>query len=111
MNWTGLLYDPCYAAFGVDATTDIDVDDPTLRVIDKTAGLEDGGAVSVDTVLPGATVRAAEVQAKGMTKNTLDRCKITFNDSTWTVVAVRPKPSPGGEMDGEYYLVLEEAAP
>ena len=63
MNWTALLSDPNYAAFGVDASTDISVDDPTLRVIDKTAGLEDGGAVNVDTVLPGATVRAAEVQA------------------------------------------------
>lgn len=110
MNWTALLYDPNYAAFGVVATTDIEVVDPTLVVIDKTAGLEDGGVVSVDTVLPGATVRAAEVQAKGMTKETLDGCQIAFNASTWTVVAVRPKPSPGGELDGEYYLVLEEAA-
>ena len=44
-----------------------------------------------------------------MTKDTLDGCQITFNGGAWTVVAVRPKPSPGGEMDGEYYLVLEEA--
>ncbi|PSJ55765.1 head-tail joining protein [Pseudaminobacter soli (ex Li et al. 2025)] len=107
MDWQALLYGPNYAVFGVPATLIIE-DGPTLTltVIDKTTGVEVGGSVDVQTVLPAATVRATELASIDLAD--LEDAKLTFNGKTWRVDSHLPKPSPKGEADGEIYLFLSE---
>lgn len=94
---------------GVDATISILTE--AVRVIDKTAGVElrplgDKGGM-MPTVLPVAAIRRAELTEQGVTNlATLLNATITLNGATWKIINHRPAPQPGGERDGEIYLIL-----
>lgn len=115
MDWTAILLDPNYAAFGVDATLTIapgttDQAEHSLTVIDKTSGVPVTGAAGfeVETITPAAVVRMAELTAASVARTALDRGTIEFNGKTWAITSHILRPSPGGEADGEVMLLLAE---
>lgn len=110
MDWTSLLYGPVYSVLGVDATltlNDTAATEISLTAIDKTAGVE-VGSVDVQTIVPAAIVRASELASISLA--TLEDGTLLMNGRTWTIKSHMPKPSPGGEDDGEIYLILYEGA-
>jgi hypothetical protein len=119
------LYDPVYAAFGVDAIiTPTGTGAPTLSVIaiDKTKGAEvpaghsgAGSGLVVGTIRPCADVRMAELLARlaehSLTLDALNEATITLqppvgSPSTWSIKSHYPKGGPFGEEAGERRLVL-----
>ncbi len=78
-----------------------------MNVIDKTAGVTLNQAVDVQTVLPAATVRAAELVEQGVALPDIDGKLLTLNGKQWLVTGLHANPSPNGEADGEIYLILE----
>ena len=109
MNYSALLYAPVYAALGVDATLTVAGVDYAIRAIDKTAGVQVGD-LGIETLAPAAAIRAADLAAFGLTSADLDDAVLTLAGADWRVTAARPLPSPGGEADGEYLLLLERAS-
>lgn len=108
MSYTDTLYRPIYDVLAVPATVTIAaVTHDDLPVVDKTSGFQEGGVVDVATIVPAATVMAQDLVTRGLTIDDLQGVNITFNSSTWRISSSRPRPSPGGELDGEYLLFLE----
>jgi hypothetical protein len=107
MDYSSLLLGPIYGVLGVPATitgTGVAAD---LTAIDKTAGVLVGTPIEVGTLVPAAAVRASELASLGLAVALLDDCHIALNGVTWRIASTKPKPSPGGEADGEYWLLLE----
>ena len=115
MDWT-VHYAAIYDALGVDATITLAETDEikSVRVIDKTAGMEIADNqqrrddVLMSTIHPVCAVRATELVAQGIALSGLKGSTIVFNGTTWRVENRRAKPSPNGELDGEIYLILTE---
>lgn len=120
MDYASLLYDPNYSIFGVAAVLTMDCGEPpmTITAIDKTSGIivggttdngsrAFGGSVDVQTILPAAVVRAAELADIDLAN--LEDASLELNGKTWTVKSYMLKPSPKGEGDGEVFLILEAA--
>lgn len=111
-NWTELALDPIYDTVGVAAVLTLDDTVGTtidLTVIDKTVGVTVPDKTLIETVKPGACVRVSELTDNGLTRADLSGLAISFNSGDWTIKAAHPRPSPNGESDGEYLLVLSEA--
>lgn len=106
MDYQALLYNPLYLVNSVVCDLDVSGVHHEVRVIDKTAGVEVGDSGAVMTVEPAVVIRAAELQAKGLTAAQLHGAVADFNGGRWRVRNSRPAPSPKGEADGEYYLFL-----
>lgn len=95
------------AVFNVLGTTE-----GTLRVIDKTSGvdLQLIGQATVPTIVPAAVVRRSVLTGAGVTNlATLLNTTIALNGATWKIVNHAYRPQPGGEMEGEVYLILRKA--
>jgi hypothetical protein len=109
MDYQALLYSPVYNVLAVDATLYMGglIGNKTFAMIDRTAGITLNQAVDVQTVLPAATVRAPDIIAAGIAIGDLDGKILTLNGKDWRISGVHPNPSPNGEDDGEYYLILE----
>jgi len=113
VDWIVML-DPIYDVIGVEAqiVTAPGVPLETVTVIDKTDGIDAalvGGDISVQSIVPAAAVRVRELAEKDIDLADLLDGAITFNGATWTIKSHRPKPTPGGEADGELYLILEKS--
>ncbi len=119
MSLWDIHYDALYASpIAVDAVLTIACGDVpmALRAIDKTMGVELGGAKDqrnrfsseVETVEPGATVRAADLT--GIDLADLRDASLEINGKTWIVRNHRMRPSPTGEGTGEVLLLLAEKA-
>lgn len=109
IDYASLLYSPVYSVLGVEAVLTLpgtDGAEITLTALDKTAGVEVGGSVEVQTILPAAVVRASELSSVDLTD--LEDSSLAMNGKTWRVKSYMLKPSPKGEGDGEVYLVLSE---
>lgn len=109
MDWTSLLYGPVYSVIGVTATltlNDTAATEISLTAIDKTSGVEIGGNVEVQTIVPAAIVRASELASISLA--TLEDGTLVMNSKTWTIKSHMLKPSPKGEGDGEVFLILYE---
>lgn len=116
LDYQSLLYDPNYNIFGVDASLQPGTGEAEvvgLTVIDKTQGalVQDAMRIGVETVKPACTVRAKEIIAAGLGLQNLAGGTVQFNSKTWRIDGVRPLPSPKGEGDGEFMLILSEEAP
>jgi hypothetical protein len=111
IDWTTHFLDPIYCTLGVPATFTPNGtgDSVAMTVIDKTSGIEVGGALDVLTIVPAAALRMSELTSSGYSRSNLDGGTIEFNDSEWTIEAHRLNPSPGGSAAGEIYLLLTEA--
>lgn len=109
MDYQALLYNPVYSVLAVDAVLHMGppLGDVSLAAIDKTAGLTLNQAVDLQTVLPAATVRAAELIAAGVALADIDGKMLTLNGKDWQITGLHPNPSPNGEGDGEVYLILD----
>jgi hypothetical protein len=108
IDWQALHYDPIYSVLGVDATlSSSGGTSATVVVIDKTAGLPIADArTQIDTIRPVADVRARELEAAGIAVSDLPEGTIDLNGQTWRIKSYLPRPSPGGESDGEIRLIL-----
>lgn len=112
IDYQATLYDPIYAAIGVDATLTPAVGDPVvIVVIDKSAGVEipTKADSEMQTMLPAAIVRMVEITAAGLSRAAVKDAALLMNGKNWVVDSSLPKPSPAGELDGELYLILSEA--
>ena len=114
MDYQATLYDPVYTVLGVPCvltladTRSFD----TLTALDKTEGVDVGDNVQVPTIKPVAAFRMVELRAAGIEAEDVQDATLTMNGFTWTVDNYKFAPSPGGENDGELYLILagKEAA-
>jgi hypothetical protein len=109
VDYQSLLYDPVYNVLAVDAVLymGFPLGNVHVAAIDKTAGLTLNQMVDVQTVLPAATVRAAELVELGITLADLDGKVVTLNGKDWRIASLHANPSPNGEEDGEVYLILD----
>ncbi len=91
---------------GVDAVFSILTE--SVRVIDKTAGVElKVGNATLPTVHPAIAVRRTTLTETGVTNlATLVNTTVTVNGVEWKIINHRSAPQPGGERDGEVYLIL-----
>lgn len=109
VNWTG-HYSAIYSALGVPATfvSGSTYDHAALTVIDKISGVIAFQVGEVQTVRPACAVRATELASRGVAVTDLDGSYITVNAKEWRIESHIAKPSPTGEAQGEYYLLLIE---
>jgi hypothetical protein len=82
---------------------------PDVRAIDETAGITTGGAVQVETELPGARLIARDLAELGILPSQLDGGDITLNGRTWEIESHQVQSTVGGQYDGEVHLTLELA--
>jgi hypothetical protein len=117
IDFSGLLYEPIHDIFGVEAViTPVTSASPaTLIVIDKTSGVpvpragqRFAGDPDVDTLGPAAVVRVTALTDAGLTRADLRRASLTMNGQTYRIESTVPRSTPGGEADGEVYLMLSE---
>lgn len=114
MDYQALLYRPAQLIFGVTAVLVPAAASPgelTLSAIDKTAGITvaDAREIGVETILPAAVIRMAELIEGGLAATDLSGATLTMNGKAWRVDSYRLVPSPKGEADGEAWLLLVEA--
>lgn len=115
INFDKLMLDPIYARLGIPAqltlgdTSGTQVD---LTVKDKTQGLvlEGGniGAQQFGTVKPMVAVRVSELDANGVTRESLKGLLLSFKGKTWRIQSTDPKPV-RGDGKGELLLILRTA--
>jgi len=109
MDYQALLYNPIYAIQGVPAVLTLaDSEYEDLTILDKTAGVDIGEDVNIQTIRPVGVLRVAELTARGVSVDSLEGARIAFNGLSWEVTSYRVKPSPKGERDGEVYLILSD---
>jgi hypothetical protein len=102
-----LNLDAAYTLHGVEAQLDTATEPVIVTVIDKTDGVALGNEAEVQTVVPAATVRVAELAEHDIAREDLRNVGITFNGQSWTIKAARPRPTPTGESKAELLLILE----
>lgn len=109
MDFQALLFNPAHDLLGVDAKLVVNGTAYTVRVLDKTTGVDTGVSVRGQTILPAAIVRVSKLKALGLRPTDLGSSTtyLSLNGSWWSVVTYRLRPSPNGEADGEVYLVLD----
>lgn len=112
LDYQALVYAPVYRAFGVPGTlTGTGGAQFAVTVLDRTAGLPLAeGGVAAQSEGPAAAVRAPELASSGVDPLGLDGMVLAMNGGTWLVTSHRPLPSPMGEADGEYMLLLEDVS-
>jgi len=107
-----LVFGPVYSAWGVGATiTPVDGSPVSVRVIDRTAGVDVAGNADVPTIRPAALVRVSELTAAGLTRSGIRRAEVVMNGTAWRVERTELRPTHRGEADGELLMVLIEAPP
>lgn len=111
MEYRSILYGPVYELKGVDARLVLRSGQAYdgLKAIDQTAGIPLPGSIEVETLRPAARMLVGELQDRGIDVDALDDAMLTLNDAVWRVTSNRKMPSPQGALDGEIYLLLEEA--
>lgn len=82
---------------------------PPLGFIEKTDGIDIPGLTDIETTLPAAVARVANLTALGLTVDDLDGNNLLMNGKDWTIKSHKLFPSPNGEEDGEVFCFLEEA--
>lgn len=107
--WTDSL-DAIYdSEIGTDMVLSLLTD--SIRAIDKTTGVDVSplGLANVPTVLPAACVKRRDLTEAGITDlSTLVGAEVTLNGTTWRIVNHGYRPQPGGELEGEVYLILRQ---
>lgn len=114
IDWQSLLYDAKQTVLGVSAVlqpNDFSASHD-CSVIDKTGGVTVGGdegeGIVQYSIVPAAIIRAQEVDDLGLTRSDLDGGRLTMNSKTWRISSHASKPSPAGELAGDYVLYLIE---
>lgn len=99
-----------YRLWGVDAELAIDSNTYTVRVIDKTAGVEAVDMNGVATIRPAAQVRVSDLGAASIARGDLSGSMIEMNGKTWRIEGTAPMPTTRGEGQGQLLLYLFEAS-
>jgi hypothetical protein len=107
MDWDARTLAPIYRAMGVPATLTLSGTGYSITCLDLTSGTLVGASPRVQTIDPQTALRATELAANGLSAADLEEGEITFNQKTWKITSVQPKQGPGGELNGEYLLMLE----
>lgn len=105
--WTDQLNAIYDSPIGTDATVDL-LPSVTFRAVDKTSGvdLQMLGKASVQTIVPAVCLRRYELDANGVTPASILNSVWTFNGANWKVINTAYRAQPGGEMEGELWLIL-----
>ncbi|MGR3593095.1 MAG: hypothetical protein ACU0B9_07275 [Limimaricola soesokkakensis] len=111
MDYTTLLYDPLYAAFGIPAI--LTPDRPlavivAVTVIPQSARADVSQEFELDTVRPSVVVRRNDLEKAGFPIADLDRGLLTYGGRSWRIEAHAVQPGPDGEASGEIILYLSE---
>jgi hypothetical protein len=111
MDYSGLLYDPVYAALGVPATLSMGTaGEFALTVIDNTRAKSNtttaSSGVDVRSVRAGAFVRVPELMQNGISPDQYRGSILTFNGRSWIVQNHEMSGSPNGEDLGQVLLLL-----
>lgn len=114
VDFDAVLYGPLHSVFGTEAVitpTGGTVGPATVTVIDNTRGmaLQLKGS-DIETVVPVAVVRASALADASLTRSDLRRAALTMNGRTYRIESTMPRPTPGGEADGEVLMILTEDA-
>jgi hypothetical protein len=109
VDYQVLLYNPIYLVLGVPAVIHMGtpLGDIEVTVVDKTVGVTLNQGPDLQTEVPAAAVRAAEIVAAGIQLDELDGKLLRMNGVDWRISSLYRKPSPLGESDGEIYLLLD----
>lgn len=108
--WTDALDDIYASDIAVDGTLSLLTE--SIRVIDKTDGIDLAllGKAGVQTIVPAAVVQRSVLTAAGVTNMaSLIQATITLNGVTWRIANHAYRVQPGGERDGEVFLILRKA--
>jgi hypothetical protein len=104
-----LLYDPLFTIAGVPAVLTLaDGRVFSITVIDKSAGIVTGNKVDVETVVPAAAIRYAELVSLGMNADDIVGGTLAFNGFTWLVRNRKLDPNPSGEKAGIVHALLTD---
>src|SRR4051794_5845501 len=104
MSFGDLVLGPAYREWGRPAVLTVAAVAHPITAIDLTNRTVAGLAETID---PRAAIRAADLTILGLTSAQLDDATLVLNGKNWRVTAWQPQPSPEGEADGEYVLLLE----
>ena len=113
MDYSSILYDPIYAAFGVPATLTPNRQDAVgfvISVIERTATTDASEEFELGTLRPGAFVRRRELDEAVIAPAELDGGVLAFRGRSWRIEAHSPRPGPDGETSGEILMHLAEEA-
>lgn len=119
---SSILLDPIYGdpfiSVAAMLTSNSSAGIAPLRAIDKTAGATvnetaRGAGYGLQTIRPGATVRARELTDNSLTPSDLDGGSIELNTGTpdaktWKIDSHQLMPGPQGELSGEILLILRQ---
>lgn len=107
-NFGAAVFGAAYELFGVDATLVTPAGAFVLRVQDKSYGVAvtDSSNVEVKTIRPAACVRVSDLNALGLTRDSIRKGALTMNARNWRIENALPRPTPNGEDDGELMLIL-----
>lgn len=113
MTWTADLLDPLYEDnyIATDAVlTTASGTEVALRAIDKTKGVTVGGDVSLQTIVPIAQIRVAELPPALDLGAEIQDATIALNGRTWKVTNFKSLPVPDADpTQGELVLYLQLA--
>jgi hypothetical protein len=99
-----------YRLWGVDAELTPEVGSPlTLRVIDKTAGVEVFDMNGTPSLRPAAQVRVSEIDDAAIARSELPGAILDMNGKRWRIESTGPMPTTKGEAQGQLMLYLIEA--
>jgi hypothetical protein len=102
-----LLYDPLFTLAGVPAVLTLaDGRVFNITVIDKTSPASTGNKVDVETTLPTAAIRYAELVSLGMNADDIVDGTLAFNSFTWLIRNRKLDPNPSGEKAGQILAML-----
>lgn len=93
---------------GVDAQLSLLTE--SVRMVDKTTGvdLQALGHATMPTIVPAACIQRSTLDDAGITLATLIGTTLTINGATWRIYNHVYRVQPGGEQDGELFLLLRK---
>lgn len=114
LNYTALSLGPIYSLIGVTTQFALNNDEIIeLVALDKTSGVPtlDSSSPHVDTatIRPCCIIRMSDLIDLNLQPSDLMEAVLEMNGTSWIVKSYFPRPSPGGQNDGELYIILMEA--
>ena len=111
MDYSHILFDPIYAAFGMAAVLTPnrpDASSVAVSVIERTTSADASANFELGTLRPGVFVRRRELDGLGIAPPELEGGTLAFGGRTWRIDAHAPRPGPDGEASGEILMHLAE---
>ena len=78
----------------------------SVRLIDKTSGIEISDQQGLQTIRSAAVLRMSTLEDNSILRTDLDNGTVTINSKDWKIQSHLLKPNPDGELKGEVVLLL-----